>query len=264
MLDGVNDDPVRLRHRRSTPVTATSRRDPRDAAPGHRHPGGRDTVVAVAAEFAMAAVLLALRRVCCTTPTIGSARRSRLPSPAHVLTFMVRLPDNLDGGDASHPREISTTPSRIGSTDAPRRRALPGVEAASRRRSIHPSAATWGNGFVPEGRGPLPAGATNPVVFAARRSRGIFERWAMPGCSKAGRCFERPTSPRHPRRRRERVLRAHLLARRRAVAANASGRLSRRGPVDHGGGRRVDVRHFGLGGPMRQDLSSDGGDAFHP
>ena len=135
-------------------------------------PGGRRTLSwLVAAEFAMAALLLvasgllfrAYQRVMHVDPGFRSD---------HVLTFMVALPEATYGGDEDKDgiKKVNAFWDRLTS----RLSTLPGVEAVG-LVSCPPLGCHWGTFFAPEGRPPLKAGETNPVVLQRPASPGYFK-----------------------------------------------------------------------------------------
>jgi predicted permease len=135
-------------------------------------PGGRRTLSwLVAAEFAMAAVLLvasgllfrAYDRVKQVDPGFH---------PDHVLTFMLALPDASygRGNDANVIKKVNAFWDSL----TTRLEALPGVEAVG-LISCPPLSCHWGTFFIAEGRAPLKPGETNPVVLQRPASPGYFK-----------------------------------------------------------------------------------------
>ena len=149
-------------------------------------PGGRRTLSwLVAAEFAMAAVLLVcsglLFRAYQHVQQVDPGFR-----PAHVLTFMVALPEASYGGDdegADAGKKSNAFWDRLNARFA----ALPGVGAVG-VVSCPPLGCHWGTFFYPEGRAPLKPGESNPVVLHRPASPGYFK--AMGIRLKGGRFFD--------------------------------------------------------------------------
>jgi predicted permease len=121
-------------------------------------PGGRRTLSwLVAAEFAMAAVLLVsgglLFRAYQQVAQVDPGFR-----PDHVLAFMIDLPEATYGGQDNG--RVSAFWDRL----TTRMEALPGVEAVG-LVSCPPLSCHWGMFYVPEGRPPLKPGEANPVTL---------------------------------------------------------------------------------------------------
>jgi predicted permease len=140
-------------------------------------PGGRRTLSwLVAAEFAMAAVLLV-----CGGLLLRAYDRVKHVDPGfrpdHVLTFMVYLPEASYGGPKGRRLALwDQLTARIAAT--------PGVEAVG-LVSCPPLGCHWGRFFTAEGRPPLKPGDVNPVVLHRPASAGYFE--AMGIRLKSGR-----------------------------------------------------------------------------
>jgi predicted permease len=132
-------------------------------------PGGRRTLSwLVAAEFAMAAVLLVsgglLLRAFDRVKHVDPGFR-----PDHVLTFMVHLPNAQYGGGEDGQRVVAfwdRLTTRLASA--------PGVEAAG-VISCPPLSCHWGTFYVPEGQSPFKPGNLNEVVLIRPASAGYFK-----------------------------------------------------------------------------------------
>jgi predicted permease len=96
--------------------------------------------------------------------------------PDHVLTFMVALPEASYGGDDETVggKQVTAFWDRLTARFA----TLPGVDAAG-LVSCPPLGCHWGNFFAPEGRPPLKAGETNPVVLQRPASPGYFKAMGL-------------------------------------------------------------------------------------
>jgi putative ABC transport system permease protein len=151
-----------------------------DAAGGATtSPRGRRTLSwLVAAEFAMAAVLIASSAL--LVRAFGELQRVDPGySPEHVLTFSLNLPS------VSYP----DFPASIAFWDEliARLRAVPGVEAAG-IVSCPPLTCHWGNFYRIEGRAPRGPDEPDPVVLSRIAGDGYFE--ALGIRLQAGRFFE--------------------------------------------------------------------------
>jgi putative ABC transport system permease protein len=149
-------------------------------------PGGRRTLSwLVAAEFAMAAVLLV-----CAGLLFRAYDRVRHVDPGfrtdHVLTFMLALPEANYGG------EDGAKTNAFWNRVTERFATLPGVEGVG-LVSCPPLSCHWGTFYVIEGRPPLKPGETNPVTLYRPASPGYFK--AMGIRLKSGRFFEPTDGP---------------------------------------------------------------------
>jgi predicted permease len=144
-------------------------------------PGGRRTLsVLVAAEFALASVLLV-----CGGLMLRAYERVQHTDPGfrvdHVLTFSVALPEATYGDD-DHPEKALAFWDRA----AERLSALPGVDSAG-LVSCPPLGCHWGTFFRVEGAAPLAPGQADPVTLFRPATPGYFK--AMGVRLKSGRFF---------------------------------------------------------------------------
>lgn len=143
-------------------------------------PGGRRTLSwLVAAEFAMAAVLLV-----CGGLLLRAYDRVKHVDPGfrpdHVLTFMVNLPD------ASYRTEDGARVLAFWDQLTTRLAAVSGVESVG-VVSCPPLSCHWGRFYTSEGQEPLKPGEVNPVVLNRPASAGYFKTMGIR--LKSGRFF---------------------------------------------------------------------------
>jgi predicted permease len=143
-------------------------------------PGGRRTLSwLVAAEFAMAAVLLV-----CGGLLLRAYDRVKHVDPGfrpdHVLTFMVNLPE------ASYRSEGGKRVLAFWDQLTAKIAGVSGVESAG-VISCPPLSCHWGRFYTSEGQAPLKPGEANPVVLNRPASAGYFKTLGIR--LKAGRFF---------------------------------------------------------------------------
>jgi predicted permease len=212
-------------------------------------PGGRRTLsLLVAAEFALAAVLLVgaglLLRAYGRVQQVDPGFR-----PEGVLTFAVALPDATYGDPPKTPDDQQgTKQTAFWKRLVERLQSLPGVEHAG-VVSCAPLACHWGTFYDVEGRAPLAPGQPNPVTLYRPASPDYFH--AMGIRLKRGRFFNDQDGPPDHR----------------AIIVNETFVKTFWPGVDDPLGRRVgraerkrwmtvvgvveDVKHYGLEEPMR-------------
>jgi predicted permease len=209
-------------------------------------PGGRRTLtLLVAAEFALAAVLLI-----CGGLLMRAYDRVQKVDPGfkadHVLTFSVALPD------AAYRDETGAKSLAFWDRLTQKIDSLPGVEAVG-LVSCAPLGCHWGTFYDVEGRAPLAPGQSNPVTLYRPASPGYFR--AMGIRLKTGRFFTA-----HDGRDGNRVLIVNETFARTfwpGVSDPVGRRIrgtGRNSPWMTVVGMTEDVKHYGLERPMRPGI----------